>query len=1209
LRLTPALILTAILASSALADTTPHPGMLRQPAVSDSRIAFVFANQIWTAPRSGGTATLVASPPVRPALPRFSPDGKTIAFTANFDGNTDIYTVPVAGGELSRVTHHPAEEILCGWRDATNLLFFAGGVSDSGPGRITRLYSVPVAGGLPEKLPMPYSGFGAVSNDGKTVAFSPLSTDNRTWRRYRGGMAPDLWTMDLATGASKQITDWEGTDTIPMWGFNRAASTVYYLSDNGPEHRLNIWAYDTTTGTREQVTKFADDEVRFPSIGPGPIETRGKGEIIFQLGTRLMLLDLDTREARKVEITIPGARPRLRPQLEDAAALITAADLSPSGKRVLFTGRGDLWSVPSKEGPSRNLTRTDGVFERDGAWSPDGRWVAYLSDASGEYELYIKPSDARPAPKNGDKPDAGEKEPQDPDTATNEVPPEPLALTKLGPGFRYNPTWSPDSRHIVMTDQAGRLLLVDVTFDATGERLLSSVVREIDIDPWDELPSFAWSHDSAWLAYTRSDDGNGHACIWLCNVASGEKTQVTSPYFAASSPAFDRKGEFLYYVSAREITSPQYADGDTTFVYAGTQRLMMVPLRKDVKSPLAPQSDEEEIKAEKAAKKNGKPEKKPDGDKPAPPEEPKPEDKPKDGEPPHFTGSLSQDLDLPAISAALTTVTAVAMDEAAPAAPSEPKPMKIDLSGFESRAIQLPVPAGRLGNLAVSEDAKLLYIRRARDGEERLTLRLLDPKDDKLEERIVAEGVGGFNISATGKKLLVGRGGRWQTLDPVPGGGKAQDVPVDAMKTVIRPQREWKQIFSDAWRLQRDFFYVPNMHGVDWPKIREQYGAMVDDAASRDDIQFIIAEMISQLNIGHAYVQAPGDVDRAPQVGVGLLACDFEMGTDSLTGASAYRFKKIYRGAPWDAEARGPLAESEPEKDRIVEGEYLLAVNGVPVDISTDPWASFIGLVDKPTTLTVSFVPVMDGRQRDVLVTPVSGGADQQVRFRAWIEANRVQVDRATEGKVGYIYVPNTGQEGQNELFRQFFAQRDRAALIIDDRWNGGGQIPTRFIELLNRPVTNYWAKRKGKDETWPPDSHQGPMCMLINGQAGSGGDMFPWLFKSMKLGKIIGMRTWGGLVGISGNPGFIDGGSMSVPTFGFYKKDGTWGVEGHGVDPDILVVDDPGKMLDNSPASDPQLTAAIAHMLEEVGAHPYTPPARPEAPDRKGMGIPEKDR
>jgi tricorn protease len=636
---------------------------------------------------------------------------------------------------------------------------------------------------------------------------------------------------------------------------------------------------------------------------------------------------------------------------------------------------------------------------------------------------------------------------------------------------------------------------------------------------------------------------------------------LTDPYFAASSPAFDRKGEFLYYVSGREFSSPKYADFDTTFIYAGTDRIMMTPLRKDVKSPLAPRSDEEEIKPAKGGDKKN-------GDK-------KGDDKAKnraDGD----------------------------------------KPLVIEVSGFESRSQQLPIPAGNYRNLAVNDSGKLLYVSAPTRGVEgKPAIRIFDVTDDKKEEQTVADGVGRFVMNAGGDKLLIQRNGRWQVIDAAAGGAdkKPQEVSTGGLKTTIDPRAEWKQLFNDAWRIQRDYFYVKNMHGVDWPAIREQYAAMLDDAASREDVTYIIAEMISQLNIGHAYITSPGEIDQAETVPVGMLACDFELAKDGASGAMGYRFKKIYRGAPWDAEARGPLAVSEPEKDRIVEGEFLLAVNGVALDIGKDPYAAFIGLADKPAVLTVNIKPIADGGERHVLVTPVNPSTDQAIRFRAWIEANRAYVAKVTEGKVGYIYVPNTGVEGQNELFRQFFGQRDRAALIIDERWNGGGQIPTRFIELLNRPVTNYWANRSGMDTTWPPDGHYGPKCMLVNGQAGSGGDMFPWLFKSMKLGKVIGMRTWGGLVGISGNPQLIDGGAVSVPTFGFYKKDGTWGVEGHGVDPDIVVVDDPGKMIGGGPENDPQLAAAIAHMLEELKTNPYTRPPRPADPDRRGMGVPEQDR
>lgn len=1195
-----------------VADVTPAAGMLRYPAVSESKIAFVYANQIWTVSRSGGTASPVASPPAAAAWPRFSPDGKTLAFVANFDGNRDIYTVPLTGGIPTRVTHHPVNETLCGWTDDSTLLFFAGNnMTGMGPARIVRLYTVSATGGLPEKLPMPYAAFGAVSRDGEWVAFTPHTTDDRTWRRYRGGMATDIWLLNLKTGESRRATDWEGTDSLPMWGHNRGGKTLYYVSDAGPSHRLNIWSLDIDSGERTQITRFTDHDVRWPSIGPGAMDARGKGEIVFQLGSRLMLLDLDTRESRAISVTIPGARPNIKPRIEDASEFITGGDLSPSGKRVLLTARGDLWSLPAKEGATRNLSVTPGIFEREAEWSPDARSIAYISDADGEYDLWIRASDARAATeksKNGgskEEPGDGDEEAKDDgasDASGNEAktPPtpllsEPVRLTDLGPGFRSNITWSPDSKHITFTDNGGVLRLASLSYDDSGKP--SATVKVIDTDPWSDSPGVAWSHDSNWIAYPRGDDVTGVSSLWIYEVATGDKRMVTAPMFNASSPTFDRKGDFLYYVSAREFSSPRYADNDTTFIYAGTQRLMMLPLRTDVAlpSPLIARSDEEELgkgkddKSDGAGAKpgrNGKPERK-EGDDSKAAEADKPVDK---------------------------------------AAKPDSKPLKIDFGQrpgeMESRAVILPLPAASYRALSVTDDGKLLYVRGGSRGEdERPSIRIFDPKDDAREEKTVAADVGGYSLSANGKKLLIRRGGgeraRYQVLDATAGGGKASDVPTGAMRLRIDPRAEWKQIIADTYRLQRDFFYVPNMHGVAWDQVRDQGLSMLEDAASREDVSYIIAEMISQLNIGHAYLGAPGDVESGPSLNVGLLACDFELARgngDDKPGA--YRISRIYTGAPWDADARGPLAQAIPADKRPVEGDYLLAVNGVPLDTSESPWAALIGLADRPVTLTVSDQPAFGtsgANQREVLVTPV--GSDTAIRFRAWIERNRAYVAERTDGKVGYIYVPNTGVDGQNELFRQFFGQRNLPGIIIDERWNGGGQIPTRFIELLNRPVTNYWAVRHGNDWTWPPDSHQGKLAMLINGQAGSGGDMFPWLFKRNNLGKVFGTRTWGGLVGISGNPGFIDGGSMTVPTFGFYKTDGTWGVEGHGVDPDVTVIDDPALMLDSVAAkapmgvADPQLDAAIAHMKSEITDRPYVAPKRPEFPDRSGMGIPERDR
>lgn len=1214
--------------------------MLRFPTISDTQIAFVYASNLWVVEKQGGVARPVAAPSGAVSWPRFSPDGKTIAFVANLDGNRDVYTIPATGGIPQRVTHHPGNETLVGWSNADSLLFYSNAMA--GNTRQNQLFSVNAGGGLPSKLPVPYGTFGSMSADGKWLAYTPHSTDNRTWKRYRGGMATDVWLVNLQDGTSKQATDWEGTDTLPMFGpavaAKGGAQTVYYLSDAGAEHRLNVWSFDVASGAKKQITTFADDDVRWPAMGSGGAGSAG--EIVFQLGSKLMLLDLASGQSKEIVVSIPGARPKVRARMVDAAENITAWSISPSAKRVAITGRGDIWTVPAKEGPARNLTRTDAEFERDATWSPDGKWIAYFSDKSGEYELWVRPSDARAAEaekKDAKKPDGDKSEAAEAAESAGGKKIEPTKLTDLGAGFRANPVWSPDSKHVAFTDQNGNLRIATMTVDEKASTV-SGTVQLVDKDPWMETPSVSWSHDSAWLAYTRGNDENTQSAIWLFKATgenAGSKTRVTSGMFDCGTPTFDRTGDVLFYLASGRWSSPRYADNDTTFAYAGTQQLMMLPLRLDVKNPLAPRSDEEELKkAAPAAKKpdEKKPEDKKDeaakdaekkGDESKPDEKGGDEKKPEDKKPEEKKDEKPADK---------------AADKPGDKKPDAvKKPLKIDLENMESRALLVPVPAGNFGQLAVSEDGKLIFVRSAARGDDdgpaaggasRTAIKILDLKaisggEDKKEETIV-EGTGSFDITPKGHKLLVRVQGKMRIVDPVAGGGKGQDVSTSGMRQMVEPRDEWKQIFSDAWRLQRDYFYVGNMHGVDWPKMREHYGKMLDDAASREDVQYIIGELISELNIGHAYVQGTGDVgDQGPTVGVGLLGADFELVGKPGESGSAYRFRTIYEGAAWDADARSPLAQGEPGK-RVKQGEYLLAVNGQPVDTTRDPWAAFIGLADRPTILTVSDKPTMEGGGgREVLVKPVA--SDGTLRFRAWIERNRAYVEKKSGGKIGYIYVPDTGVNGQNELFRQFFGQRHMAALLIDERWNGGGQIPTRFIELLNRPVTNYWARRDGNDWTWPPDSHQGPKAMLANGLSGSGGDMFPWLFKHNKLGKLFGTRTWGGLVGISGNPAFIDGGSMTVPNFGFYDIDGTWGVEGHGVDPDVVVIDDPALMMDESgPAGphagvvgaegkgkggDPQLDAAIAHLMEEVAKRPYVAPKRPTPPDRKGMGLPESDK
>ncbi len=1253
-----AIAASAGLAASAHADVTPNAAMLRYPDISADSIVFVYANDLWLVPRAGGMAQPFASPPGVEQNPRFSADGKTIAFVGNYDGNRDLYTLPITGGVPTRVTYHPAGEMLADWTPDGRLLFISNGLA--GLQRQSQLFITTPEGGMPEKVPVPYGAFGAISADGKWLAYTLHSTDSRTWKRYRGGMATDVWLFNLQDHTSKRITDWEGTDTLPMWAPGDS-SVVYFLSDRGSDHRLNVWSYDVATSASKQITRFTDDDVRWPAIGPVAASAANapgvNGSIVFQLGSKLMVLDIASGQSSEVKVTIPGDRPKIKPRSVNPAGLTSGATISPTGKRVVLEARGDLWSLPAKDGVTRNLTRTSGFAERDPSWSPDGRWIAYFSDEPGEYELFVRPADSRPAP--DEKKDKDKKDENPPIPAEwSDAPPR--KLTSLGAGFRYAPTWSPDSKHIAFGDQNGRMFLTTVE---SGE------TKEFDKDPWMNRTTFSWSHDSNWIAYERADQQNSLGCIWIYNVKSGEKTQVTTNMFDSGAPAFDRKGDWLFFASKRAINSPRYSDIDSTFVYTDSAVLLMTPLRKDIKSPWLPRSDEEVIKKDEPRKDDAKKEeKKENGDKPAADDgvsgtwEAKATggELPPDGLPFTFkftlgeggkiTGSISSmmgagegtgtyDKASGAIefsadvnggvvvirgtmkgqegsgtwsvgdqggnwTAKRTAATQPAdkkpddkKDEKKDEKKDDKKELKIDFDGLEARAIQLPLAPGAFNHLVVADGDKLIFGRMGTRGGGEGGIKIYNYKDDEKEEKSVTT-FGSFDLSADGKKLIVMRGPSATIVD-ASAGGKAQAVSTGAMQMTVEPRAEWKQILNDAWRLQRDFFYESTLHNVDWPKMREHYGAMIDDCSSREDVAWVLGEMISELNIGHAYIQGVGDGESQPMQSVGMLGCDFVL--DRSGAEPAYKISRIIRGGPWDSDAVGPL--SMPGVD-AKEGDYLLEVNGQPLDTAKDPWAAFVGLAGRPTYLTLSSKPTLDSAARLVIVQPIGSEAD--LRFREWIESKRKYVEERSGGKVAYVYVPNTGVDGQSELFRQFFGQRQKQAMIIDERWNGGGQLPHRFIELLNRPLTNMWARRDG--ESWPsPDpSHQGPKCMLINGLAGSGGDMFPWLFRYHKLGKLIGTRTWGGLVGISGNPRFIDGGSMSVPTFGFYKLDGTWGVEGHGVDPDIEIIDDPALMWNGG---DPQLDTAIDQMLGEIPTKAFKAPKKPAGPNRSGMGIPDSDK
>jgi tricorn protease len=1067
-------------------DAGTRIGMMFDPDVSRTHIVFVYANNLRLVPRQGGLALPLTQPPGRKRRPKFSPDGRIIAFESNSDGHWNLYTLPVGGGTAAQLTHHPADKALCGWTPDGKLLFYTNAF---GPFFQRQLCTLSAQGGLPNRLPVPYGVDGAISPDGQWLAYTFFSIPE-DWKRYRGGGAPDIWLFHLQNHRAKKITDWEGTDAMPMWQHDR----IYYLSDAGSEHRLNLWSYDTKSEQRRQVTRYADYDVKSPSLGPGP---NGKGEIVFQHGAGLKLLDLETETARPVEVRIQGDQQTFHPRMVDASKFITHGSLSPSGKQAVLEARGDLWTVPASDGSPHNLTRTSGVAERDPAWSPDGRWIAYFSDATGEYELYIIPADG-----------TGEAQQR----------------TTLGPGFRYRPVWSPNSERIAFTDHTGALYV---------HTLRSRETKRIDWNSLGDPSQVSWSPNSSWLAYTKASE-NRFKAIWLYNAETGQAHQVTSGRFNDSWPAFDRKGEYLYFVSARDFSSPTFDSlYSSSFVYASVDSVLAVPLRHDTRFPNTPQSNEDEPKGS--------------------------------------SESIRE-----------------RSDERGDRRKTRPA---IDLEGFERRASPLPASKAQLRNLAVAHDGKLIYGHAQPTGEQ--SVRILDPSRAEKAEEIVITGTDDFQLSADGRKLLVRKGEIMAIVDAA--SDQKIDPPLNlaGMIATINPREEWRQIFTEAWRYCRDFFYDANLHHVDWPAVRRQYRPLLDRCSSREDLNSILNDMFGELNSSHVWLWRPGDVEQPRACSVGMLGVDFTL------DQAAYRIAKIYEGAPWEVDARNPLRQPGIN---VKEGTYLLAVNHVPLDTTKDPWAAFLGLAGRAATLTVSTKPTIDAAARDVVVRLLENRDfkdEGYLRYRAWVEHNRACVERQSGGRVGYLHVPNTWD--MRELVSQFSGQMIKEALIIDERWNTGGRGPDRMVELLNRPAYSQETYRHGPSWHYPQFSHQGPKCMLINGGCGSGGDNFPYQFRRAGLGKLIGTRTRGGLLGGTGAQPFIDGGRFGLPVIAPYDANGKWVIEGGpGVQPDIEVIDNPALMVNGR---DPQLDAAIKLMLEEIQAHPAAVPRRPPSPDRRGMG------
>ncbi|MCO6460502.1 MAG: PD40 domain-containing protein [Saprospiraceae bacterium] len=1076
-------------------DAQVSAALMRYPDVSDKQILFTYANDLWTIPKAGGLATRLTSLPGVESYARFSPDGSKIAFTANYDGNYDVYVMPVNGGIPRRLTSHGYSDKVIDWTNDGEKIVFAS-ARESGKMRFNQFYQVSDTGGVAEKMPFAYAENGSFSPDGRYLAVNILSQASRTWKRYKGGMKGNIHIYDLQENTSHRITPLEGgSEEFPMWNGNY----LYFITDNGPEERMNIWRYDPTTKQFIQLTHHKNLDIKTPALG--------NGQIVYLLGSELHLFTISSGKDQIIPFDIISDQSNLKPKTESVADYIMDINISPDGQRAVVNARGDLFSLPAKDGFVENLTNTSGIAERSPSWSPDGKLIAYWSDRSGEYQLCIKD-----LTQNGKE----------------------TTLTNYGPGFRYALTWSPDSKKLGFIDQTGQIRIfdkdsrqttdVDHIWASTTEGTFRSFVGE-------------WSADSRYYTYSK-DLPNSHQAIFIFDYTNKTAHQVTDGFYSCNNPSFDPDGRFLTFTT-NQAFSPSYSDLDNTFVYNNSTQVGVITLQKDSSALLEVKNDTVTFKKD-AAPVNTSKDKKSSGKK--------------------VKKSSEKDLS---------------------ETDKKSKDIRIDFDGMEKRMEILPIEPGNINGVQMAK-GKIFYMRMPNTGAVGdAAIKFFDIEDRK--EKTVIENASGFILSADRNKMLLQKDGKYYIIDPKENAKPENPLRTGEMMATIDPKKEWHQMVVEVWRLQRDYFYDKNMHGIDWDAVKTKYLKILENANTRQDVNDIIGDIIGELNASHTYVSG-GDMERSKSQNTGYLGINWQ------PDGRYYKVGHIVRGADWDSEVRSPL---DLPGVKIKEGDYILAVNGIPITTQQEPFAAFAGLAGKTIELTYNSKPDMAGAKKEVVTA-----MDDEYRLRnlEWIENMRKYVDESTNGEVGYIYVPSTGLDGQRELMRMFNAQTDKKALIIDERFNNGGQIPDRFIEMLDRKPLVYWATRDGHPWKWPPAGQFGPKVMLINGWSGSGGDAFPDYFRKRNLGPIIGTRTWGGLIGISGVPQLIDGGNVTVPTFRMYNLDGTWFKEGHGVDPDIVVQEDLGAMY---AGRDVQLIRAVEEAQKLLKTNEFHVPQRPPAEKR----------
>ena len=1054
--------------------------LMRFPAIHGDQVVFSYAGDLYTVDAEGGTARRLTSHKGYEMFPRFSPDGSKIAFTAQYDGNTEVYVMPSEGGSPTRLTYTATlgrddvadrmgpNNIVMTWTpDGQHIIFRSREKSfNSFQGD---LYKIPVDGGMPEQLPLPKGGFCSFSPDGNKLAYNRVFREFRTWKHYKGGMADEVWIHDFETHETRAITDHEAQDIIPMWKDN----SIYFVSDR--DWRMNLYRYDMETEELSKLTNFEEYDVKFPSMG--------KEQLVFENGGYLYKMDLDNHETSRVPVKISNDQLASRHEIVDASEKIRDAGLSPNGKRVAFSARGDVFSVPAREGITYNLTSSSGNHDRNAKWSPDGKHVAYISDKTGEYEIYMQDQQ-------------GEA--------------DPVQLTREGSTYKYRLTWAPDSKKIMWSDAEFRLKYINVN---TREATL------VDTSKFGEIQDYTWSPDGQWITYSKESD-NDMSVVWVYNTQNGEKFRVTEGWYSSSGPTFSTDGKYLVFESQRTF-DPVYSWVEWNYAYEDMEKIYLATLQKSTPSPFQPENDQVSTEGTKEEKNEGEEQDKVD--------------------------------------------------------------VKIDREGIHNRIVALPVDASSYGN--ISAVGSKVYYNQYDHGS---TLKVFDL--DEKKETTLGEGMQ-YSLSPNNKKMLVKKGYQYAVIGlPSAKIEMKETVDLSDMKVRIDRHKEWKQIFHESWRQFRDFFYVENMHGVDWKKMKERYSELLPYVNHRNDLTYVIGLMISETNVGHAYIQS-GDRPEPERTKTGLLGAEI-----SRHESGFFRIDRILDGANWSEELHSPLQALGVD---VEQGDYILQVDGKSVKGMDDLHKVLVGKADDKVELTVNSEPSMEGSHKEIVSTR---GDVSELYYYNWVQDNIETVNEKTNGQVGYIHIPDMITHGLNEFVEHFYPQLDKKALIIDDRGNGGGNVSPMIIERLRREITRANMRRNVDEQSHTPSKMmRGPMVLLVDRYSASDGDLFAYSFKKHDLGPVIGTRTWGGVVGITGSLPFIDGGSLRIPQFASYSaEESKWIIEGYGVEPDITVENDPWKEYQGI---DQQLNKAIEVIKDKIEEEYEPLPGIPEAPDKSEDG------